>query len=71
VLEEAVGRIDRELAERFAAASGPLDAYPADVRASSPMRALRAMVLAAQAETWYRLGHTLEARGLWARMVRA
>jgi hypothetical protein len=29
------------------------------------------MVLAAQAETWYRLGHTLEARGLWARMVRA
>jgi hypothetical protein len=70
VLDEAVGRIDRELAERFSGASGPLDGYPADVRASPPLRALRAMVLAAQAETWYRLGHSLEARGLWARMVR-
>jgi hypothetical protein len=70
VLEEAVGRIDRELAERFAAAIGPLDGYPADVSAAPPMRALRAMVLAAQAETWYRLGHTVEARGLWAQTVR-
>lgn len=69
-LEQALDEIHRRVEERFARANATFEHYSANSLRLVPLRALRASVLAREAEALYRLGRVGDARRAWIRVTR-